>query len=559
MAIVPETDEDIIRIYGDVVGPWYSARLYAKLVARHPNHLLVRLQGLIDFGPLEVSCAEYFHRSGPGAKPTHTLQRLVRIQLVRYLYHWSFRETEEQLDSNLLLRWFVGYGLLEAVVDHTTLDRFEQWVCAKQHRLYFDAILRQIEAAFPQVREGAQIGDTFACRANAAAEGLVELLRHTSRLALAVLAKGASQIHTAVLSQLDQPQLFGAADERNLYYLSEAERQQRDETTVRGAWQLVQLLQPQLEGLAEPYKTQVSERVADLRKIIGDEYLVQADERGQVQTVVERDGKHKGAYRLGSATDREATYRNHAHDSTLGANISLSAHAATSFICEIQAATGATPDQAGVPKLVSEQRAHRGLCPEKLIYDQAGGMGRTRAEVAKASHGQTQLVARIPPSSVSGRFTPEDFQLLEDGSLQCPAGRVARGHYRSKACDGWLYEFHASTCRACPLWTQCREAGTRSTGPRRVLVSDYQAEIRQARAYHQTPAFADDMRLRPRIERIIFLLTHYDGARRARFRGLHAIDFQVKMAATARNLRTWLLLLEAGSPPPRKRRAEPTS
>ncbi len=559
MAIVPETLEQIIRIFGQALEAWFSARLYAKLVASHPNHLLVRWHGLIDFAPLEVGCAEYFHRSGPGAKPTHTVKRLVRIQLVRYLYHWSLRQTEEQLDSNLLLRWFVGYGLFETVADYTTLERLEQWVREKQHRLFFDAILKQIEAAFPEIREGAQIGDTFACRANAAAEGLVELLRHTSRIALAALAKGSPQIHTAVLGQLDQAQLFGAVDERSLYYLSEAERQQRDETTVRGAWQLAQLLQPQLEGLNEPYKTQVSERVADLRKIIGDEYLVQVDGQGHLGELAERDAKHKGAYRLGSATDREATYRNHGHDSTLGYNPNLAVHAATSIICEIQAATGATPDASGVPELLTAQHDQRGFYPQKVIYDQAAGTGRARAEVAKVSHGQTQLVARIPPSSVSGRFTPDDFLLLEDGSLQCPAQRTTHTHYRSTACDGWLYEFRASTCRACPLWTQCHAAGSSPAGRRRVLLSDYQTEIRAARAYNQTLAFAADMRLRPRIERVIFMLTHYDGARRARFRSLRAVDFQLKMAATARNLRTWLLLLEAGSPPPTKRRAQPAS
>jgi hypothetical protein len=145
---------------------------------------------------------------------------------------------------------------------------------------------------------------------------------------------------------------------------------------------------------------------------------------------------------------------------------------------------------------------------------------------------------------VSGRFTPDDFRMLEDGHLQCPDQRQADNAYRSNNRDGWIYQFKAKTCQGCPLWDQCREAGSRLDGPRRVFISDYRAEIQQARVYNQTPAFQDDMRLRPRIERIIFMLTHYDGARRARFRGLQAVDFQVKMCATARNLRTWLIQLD---------------
>lgn len=550
MAIVPETVQQILQKFSREIEAWYSERLYQKLVASHPNHVLVRLNSLMDFGALEVGCAGYFHSSGAGTKPTHTIRRMVRIQLVRYLYNWSLRETEEQLSSNLLLRWFVGYTILEPVADHCTLDRFEQWVCAQQHRLYFDTILQQIEAAFPEVRKGAQIGDTFACQANAAAEGLIALLRHTSRLVVEALVKGAPQVHATILGGLDQPQLFGAVDERNYYYLNAAERQQRKETTVRGAWQLVQLLQPHLQELAEPLKTQVAERVTDLRKIIADAYAVQLDDSGQLQTVVEREAKHQGEYRLGSASDREATYRNHGHDLRLGYNVSLSAHAQTTFICEIQAATGAEPDQAGVAELISQQNKHRGLCPPKLIYDQAAGTGRTRAEVERVSAGQTQLVARIPPSSPQGRYGPEHFYLDAERALVCPAGRRTTSHYRAGQQDAWQYEFTAKTCQDCPLWTQCHEPGARANGPRRVFLSDYQEQIRQARIYNQSGAFKDDMRLRPAIERVIFMLTNFDGARRARSRGSQAVDFQTKMCATVRNLRTWLLLLDQRAPHP---------
>ncbi len=556
MAIVPETLQPIIQVFGQTLEAWYSALLYQKLVARHPHHLLVRLQGLIDFGPLEVGCAGYHHASGAGAKPTHTVRQLVRIQLVRYLYNWSLRETEEQLDGNLLLRWFAGYGILEAVADYSTLARFDQWVCQEQHRLYFDTILQQIEADLPEVREGPQVGDTYACRANAATEGLIELLRHTGQLVVQALLKGAPALHADLLRQWDAQQLFGASDERSRYYLSERERQQRQEATVRGAWQLVELLQPQLDGLAEPLKTQLSERLADLGKIITDEYVVQLDDSGQVGELAQRDAKHKGAYRLGSATDREATYRNHGHDLTLGYNVSLTAHATTTFICEIQAATGAEPDQAGVAQLIGEQREHRDLCPPKLIYDQAAGAGRTRAEVARVSAEQTQLVARIPPPSTSGRYGPEDFHWDAEGALVCPAERRTTSHYRAGPQDAWQYEFTAKTCQGCPLWSQCRAPGARSDGPRRVFLSDYQEQIRQARIYNQSEAFAADLRLRPRIERIIFMLTHYDGARRARSRGLLAVDFQAKMAATVRNLRTWLLLRDQRAAKPPRRLAE---
>ncbi len=544
MAIVPEIPESIRIQYGPAFEAEYNAKLYVQLVAQSPDYLLVRLERLIDLRPIEAACAGFYHGRGAGTKPTHSVRKLVRTLLVRWLYNLSLRGTEAFVANTLLARWFVGYAILEAVVDHSTLARFEQWVRKHQHRVFFDTILEQIKAAFPDIVDGTQVGDTFACRADAAAEGDVALLRHTSRLALSAQAQGDPQGHAAVLAGLEQQQLFGEAEERNPYYLSEAERQQRKETTARGAWQLQQRLQGQVEHLEDPWKTSLSQRVADLGKILADDYVCQVDASGQLVSVVERAAKHKGEYRLGSATDREATYRNHGNDVTLGYNVSLSAHAKRGFICEIQAATGAEPDQAGVAALIRQQWDHLGLRPFKLIYDQAAGAGKTRADVAKTSDGKTQLVTRVPPPSVSGRFTPDDFHLLDDGHLQCPAQRQTDNAWRSNNRDGLIYEFKAKVCQGCPVWDQCREAGARPDGPRRVFISDYREEIQQARVYNQTPAFHDDMRLRPRIERIIFMLTHYDGARRARSRGLQAVDFQVKMCATARNLRTWLIQLD---------------
>jgi hypothetical protein len=121
----------------------------------------------------------------------------------------------------------------------------------------------------------------------------------------------------------------------------------------------------------------------------------------------------------------------------------------------------------------------------------------------------------------------------------CPQQHSSNAHFRASR-DGDIYEFSAKSCADCPLWNDCRDPQARLTGPRRVFISDYQDEIRQAQAYNQTPQFKQEMKQRPLVERVIFMLTHYDGARRARGRGLDRADFQVKMSATARNLRTWL-------------------
>ena len=539
MTIVPHFLKTLLDLYGQELDQWFSERLYAHLCHQARRHELVRLQACFDFGPLEARCQGYHHTTGPGAPARHTIGQLVRALLVKYLYGWSYRQTEERLRHDLVVKWFVGYGVLAEVLDHSALCLFEQWVAQTQPRAFFDPVLDQFDQALPEESHRLQIGDTFAMRANAAQESLVVLLRHTSRLLLGELEQGAPAQSLALRAQLDLPLLFGPAEEPLVYWLSPEQRQTQRTNTGRGAWQLWQAGQALLPQLPDGLRGRVQLRLADLDKILQDEYALELDAEGRLRDIVERDPKHKGAYRLCSATDPEASCRNHGGTQTVGFNVSL-AVTPHGVIREIAAATGAEPDAAGVARLVERQLQARGECPDKLVYDQAAGSGRTRAEVARVSAGQTQLVARIPPSSSPGRLGPEAFTQPEPDSLVCPQQQQTTRHYAAR--DGVVFEFPAKVCRDCPLAAACRGAKARPDRPRRVYISAFQPEVRQAQAYNQSAAFQQEMKLRPLVERVIFLLTGYDGARRARGRGQARADFQVKMCAAGRNLRTWLRL-----------------
>ena len=174
-----------------------------------PQPLLVQLTQHLDCTPLEQACATYQHTAGPGNYATHTVPRLVRALLVKYLRNLSLRELEDDIRTNLASKWFVGYSPFEAGPDHSTLERFEQWVIAHQARTFFDAVLRQIDQDLPAERQQPQIGDTYALRANAAQETLITRLRHTCRSLLGALAAADAAGHTALLADLDPAALFG--------------------------------------------------------------------------------------------------------------------------------------------------------------------------------------------------------------------------------------------------------------------------------------------------------------------------------------------------------------
>jgi len=64
-------------------------------------------------------------------------------------------------------------------------------------------------------------------RADAAKESLIELIRHTCRRMLAVLAAADADRQQRLLAQLDAEALFGPADEVNELRLDAAGRQAR--------------------------------------------------------------------------------------------------------------------------------------------------------------------------------------------------------------------------------------------------------------------------------------------------------------------------------------------
>ncbi len=547
MDSIPPIVRSVVEAHLKTLLYWFSDEIYRRLWRQAESHFLVRLRDHLDWKPLEAVCAAYHHDSGPGAPPTHTVARLMRALLVKYLLDLSLRQLEHEIRWNMLAKWFVGYAVFEAGPDHATLERFEQWVCEHKARTFFDQVLQQIDQDFPEERQKAQMADTYALRANAATGSLTHLIRHTAQRLLVTLDEIDADSQAQIERQLDQAALFGADDEIKEYRLGQAERGQRLQATVIAALQGAELIRRWLAArcdLADSQRQALNGWLQILDKIVADEVAVTRNEQGQIVSVQELPKKQKGSYRIASATDTDATFRVHGEKIDFGYNVNVAA--TDRFIREIRVDTGSQPDPVAIPDLLTAQQEHHDLLPAKLIYDQAAGTGKHHADVAKASGGQTQLVAPlIPYQERSERFGPDDFALSPDGeALTCPHGRVSITAYRSQSGQGRNFRFSADQCRACPLAQQCRGDEVSPDHMRQVFVSDHRSVLALARTYAQTEAFLEDLKLRAVIERIIANLVRYHGGRYARRRGQSKCDFQAKMNATAFNIRQWMRALE---------------
>lgn len=537
---LPDALPSIIEEHLDPLLSWFGQVIWQRLLNRQPHHPLIRIKHLLDFAVLEERCAHYHEAASPRGRPViHTVARLLRAIFIKYWFNLSLRQLEERLRYDLLVRWFVGYGLHQETPDHTTLHRFEAYLYQQHPRLFFSHVLSQIDATVADGHERVQIADTFALRANAALESLLQRLRHSSYLLLQAWQQADPTAYAAVYPQLDPEALFGLKSEKRECYLSSDEWRQRLLLTVQAIEDCLALLPAtdRCSAAVQRYRQQ-------LAKIMTDELAISRDADGRIATVALLPESKRGHFRLCSATDPDATIRNHG-EGKVDSGYNISVTVTPDLIRQIRADTGSTSDVTPIPDLLTAQAEHGHTLPEKLIYDQIAGNGKTAHEVSQASCGRTQLVAKPMPPKKSRTFGPEEFALSDDGyALTCPNGRISSRRYRSGSGDGWTFRFIPAQCLGCPLLQACRGKQETPTTHRDVFISDYRADFDRLRAYSQTEAFKLDMKLRPEVERIIAGLVLHNGARDARFRGLPKVDFQVKMCAMIYNAKHWLVMLD---------------
>jgi len=528
---------------------------------KYRKHWLMQFEQSLDLSRIEQGCAGFHKGSGQGSWTRHSIPQFVRALLVKYLFDLSYRETEMKIDLDMLVKAWVGYSLFESPPDHTTLQRFEVWVLEHQSRLFFDDILTQIEAVFPDEREQMQLVDTYAMLVRGAKTSLITLIRQTSARLLAELEQIDPARYEQILEAIEAEALFGTEDEKLTAALDAQERAERLQTVATEALRLHRLLSGLLR-IPPFFKAEQEEVLAGwlhhLDKIISDETQVsQPDpEQPEAVTITERKHGHKGQYRIACVNDIIATYRDHGKGKPAELAHNAAVMATERFVWEAEVVTGATPDPVPLPDMLQTFAQHHDFWPKKVCGDQIFGAGKHRAAVDQVSEGRTQLIALLPDyDKRTDRFVPADFTPVEGGfGVICPHGCLSTKVTLKVGADGVTYYFTVKQCRDCPFWItleqlqqnpdlpHCRPPDGKPNARRTVFISDHRQFTLDAIEYNRTAQFKQEIKRRPLIERIIFNLTHYHGARRCKSVGLEKATFQLRMAATAFNIRQLLRL-----------------
>jgi Transposase DDE domain. len=271
-----------------------------------------------------------------------------------------------------------------------------------------------------------------------------------------------------------------------------------------------------------------NERVADaarlLRELVGQDFEI--DEGG-----VPRLYRGTRSGRIISVVDPEMRHGRKSQQHRFD-GYKLSAAATDTpepLIVSVSVAPASEPDGPQAAKLIDAQPVDRR--PTRVLGDTAYGLGPVRAELADRG---VDVLAPLPPGPArDGRLAKRDFTIdLTGGSVTCPTGAVAP--ILTAPSGARRASFRRADCAPCALKDRCAQP---RRGTRRIGIEPDEALLIAARHALDDPETAQHLRRRrPRIERLLSLLSHRYGARKCRYTGRRKAELQAAWTAALVNL-----------------------
>lgn len=116
-----------------LVDSYAKEDMFARVpeVAAQTDPVLRHLDRLLDddllFSQVKADLARRHPRTLLCGRHSTPVEVILRLLIVKHLYHWSFQETEDRVNDSLVLRWFCRV-YFEHVPDDTTLLRWAQLI-----------------------------------------------------------------------------------------------------------------------------------------------------------------------------------------------------------------------------------------------------------------------------------------------------------------------------------------------------------------------------------------------------------------------------------------------
>lgn len=118
---------------------FYGNHIYDRVIPE--DHFLKLLDRAVDFSFVNELCRDaYTPESG---RPAYAPEMMFKILFLQFLYDISDRRVEEEVNFNLVMKWFVGLAIDESPPDSSSLTRFRDRLGEERFALIFNRIVEK--------------------------------------------------------------------------------------------------------------------------------------------------------------------------------------------------------------------------------------------------------------------------------------------------------------------------------------------------------------------------------------------------------------------------------
>ena len=458
--------------------------------------------------------------SADRGRPSIPPSQLARVLLLQYRTGLSDEQAMEAVAWDL--RWKIALGL---PVDHrgwspSTLTRYRaRLLLHGKERLALESTLSLAEELGMLDAPAEQIVDSTPMLGAAATQDMVRLVRWGVKK----LIDSVEAVDREAASSLADGLEFDYAKPSEKPDCRWREKRERERMLTRVAQDAERALRA-VERAGDLLREEAIEDAhALLRELVGQDFDVDEDGVPRLHRGTRRD-------RILSVHDLEMRHgRKSRHQRFDGYKLHAAAtNSEESLITAVELAPANAQDGPQAKWLVQQQPERQR--PERLLGDTAYGTGPVRAELREC---EVEVLAPVPEAPRrEGRIDKRDFEIdLDAGTVRCPAGKVAP--IRIEPSGRRRAQFKRSACGRCPLKRQCVPTRARKD----ILIAPDEELLIAARQALDDPATGEHLRrTRPRIERLLALLVHRYGTRKARYIGAAKARLQALWAAALVNL-----------------------
>jgi len=116
---------------------FYGNHIYDRVIPE--THFLKLLDKVIDFSFVNELCRDAY--TPDFGRPAYEPEMMFKILFLQFLYDISDRRIEEEVNFNLVLKWFVGLAIDESPPDSSSLTRFRDRLGEKRFAHIFNQIV----------------------------------------------------------------------------------------------------------------------------------------------------------------------------------------------------------------------------------------------------------------------------------------------------------------------------------------------------------------------------------------------------------------------------------